>query len=49
MKREYAKYIILITAALIYAAVCFISPAQAEAVRKGWSALINGLLLLIGA
>ena len=48
MKREYAKYIILITAALIYAAVCFICPEQAEAVGSGWQAMINGLMLLIG-
>lgn len=48
MKKEHVKYIVLAVAALVYAAVCFISPAQAEAVGKGWQAMINGLMLLIG-
>ncbi len=48
MKKEHVKYIVLAVAALVYAAVCFICPEQAEAVGKGWSTLINGFLLLIG-
>lgn len=47
MKKKYVKYLI-IAAAVVYAAVCFITPEHAETVGRGWSALINGLLLLIG-
>lgn len=47
MKKKYAKYLI-IAAAVIYAAVCFITPEHAETVGKGWSLLINGILLLMG-
>ena len=48
MKKQYLKYIIIAAAVIIYAAVCFICPEQAEAVGSGWQALINGLMLLIG-
>lgn len=47
MKKKYIKYLIL-AAAVVYSAVCFVCPEQAETVGKGWNALINGLLLLIG-
>ena len=49
MKKQYLKYIIIAAAVIIYAAVCFICPEQAEAVGRGWQSMINGLLLLIGA
>lgn len=47
MKKKYIKYLVL-TAVVVYSAVCFIWPEQAETVGKGWTALINGLLLLMG-
>ena len=48
MKKQYLKYIIIAAAVIIYAAVCFICPEQAETVGRGWQAMINGLMLLIG-
>ena len=48
MKKKYIKYLIL-AAVLVYSAVCFIWPEQAETVGSGWQSMINGLLLLIGA
>lgn len=48
MKKQYLKYIIIAAAVIIYAAVCFTCPEQAEAVGSGWQSMINGLLLLIG-
>ncbi len=47
MKKKYIKYLLL-TAVVVYTAVCFVWPEHAETVGKGWSALINGLLLLMG-
>ncbi len=47
MKKKYVKYLIL-AVVVIYTIVCFIWPEHAETVGKGWSTLINGLLLLIG-
>ena len=47
MKKKYIKYLIL-TAVIVYSAVCFIYPEQAETIGRGWSVLINGLILLMG-